>query len=129
LKVTKTWLLSLAGLVVFIVLTIFVQNNIQTSANRLDQEIKRIEKQLSIDSWQAAHEQLSRLASSWQRIKPFWSVLLNHREIDSIDQALVKTKKALLSKDLPATQIELGSLRHFLKHVPEREALNLVNVF
>ena len=125
----KTWLFSLAGLVVFIILTVIVQTSIQTSAKNLDHEISRIETQLHQEAWPAARDQLSRLASSWKKIKPLWSVLLIHREIDNIDQALVKTEKALLSKDLSATQIELGSLRHFLKHVPEREALNLVNVF
>ncbi|MGE5582019.1 MAG: DUF4363 family protein [Bacillota bacterium] len=125
----KVWLLSLLGLILFIMLAVFVQNKVQTNTRKLDQEIKRVNSTLNRKQWSQTLEQLKGVKKKWERVKPMWAVIIHHQEIDSIDQALTRTLEATKSKNYTQAQIELGSLQHFIRHVPEREKFNLVNIF
>jgi DNA-directed RNA polymerase specialized sigma subunit len=124
----RTWLISVAGLIIFIGLALFVQHQIQNTSKQIDQAIKRIDVSLTHKHWDQALEKLQNIERRWKKTKSLWAMLLNHHEIDSIDQALVRTMKATQSKNYSEAQMELGSLQHFIRHIPEREKFNLVNV-
>jgi hypothetical protein len=64
----------------------------------------------------------------WQKTKLLWAMLIIHREIDSIDEALIRSMKATQSKNYSEALIELNILKHYFKHIPEREKFSLVNI-
>lgn len=125
----KVWLISLAGLIVFVFGSLYVQHFIGLNTNRLDRGLETAETELEKNQWEKSLQDLESIKKSWQKIKPIWAVLLHHQEIDAIDQALVKTMKAVAGRNYSEAKIELGSLRHYLKHIPERVNLSLTNVF
>jgi hypothetical protein len=124
----RTWLISVAGLIIFIGLALFVQYQIQNTSKKLDQVIKSVDISLTHKHWDQALKKLQTIKQRWQKTQPIWAMLLNHSEIDSIDQALIRTMKATQSKNYSESQMELGSLQHFIRHIPEREKFNLVNI-
>jgi hypothetical protein len=124
----KTWVITMAGLILFIGLAVLVQNNIQNTSEQLDQTLEKVTISLTQQHWEQTLKRLQVIQHRWQKIKPLWAMMLHHSEIDSIDQALIRTMKATQSKNYSEAQMELGSLQHFIRHIPEREQFNLVNV-
>jgi hypothetical protein len=125
----RVWLISLFGLLVFIGISLWVQYYLEVNTNRLEQKLNRVETSLNSQQWDQADSGLKTVHKTWQKIKPIWSLLLLHSEIDSIDEAMVRTINAVASQNISNARIELGSLQQFVKHIPEREKFSLVNVF
>lgn len=124
----KVWLYSLLGLAVFIGSGLLVQWNLQKNTDRLTQKLKKVEAAVKKGEWSQGTAALKQVHSSWEKTKPVWSMLIHHREIDSIDEALVKAEAAIQTESGSESRIELNSLRHLLEHVPKRESFNLVNI-
>lgn len=125
----KIWLLCLAGLVLFIVAGLLVQSNLEQSTVHFSQELNRVEAALEVRDWHRTGQNLRRLNSDWERTKFLWALMLNHKEIDAIEQSLIRSEKAVDTQSYNDAAIELGSLRYFLKHVPQRERVDLINIF
>jgi hypothetical protein len=125
----KTWLFAVLGLIIFIILGLSNQMALTRNTDRLAMNLKKVEKAIRAQNWHEAETQLVEVQTEWNRIKPTWSLLLHHREIDAIDQSLIKTKRAVRARDLPAAEVEQGSLENYIKHIPKREQFNLVNIF
>ncbi len=125
----KVWITTMVGLVLFIGLGIYVQNQLEKTSMHFGKEIKNLNAILEHQQWKPALKKLITFQSKWEKTKPFWAMLIIHREMDSIDQALIRTKKAVQSKNKSEAQMELGSLEHYIQHIPERERFSLINIF
>jgi hypothetical protein len=125
----KVWLLSLLGLALFLAAGGLIQRQIHSATARFEIPLQRAEAAVAGRDWRTANSQLHRLEREWSKTKSLWAMLLNHKEIDSIEQALERSKQALASRSASDAAIELGALRYFLKHIYERERLTWVNIF
>jgi hypothetical protein len=125
----KAWLLCLAGMVCFIIAAVLGQSNLGKTTRHFGRELTVVEKALQARDWPKTQRSLEKLANGWERAKFIWALLLNHKEIDAIEQSLTRSKKAVDGRSYTDAAIELGSLRYFLKHVPQRERLDWVNIF
>lgn len=124
----KTWIISIAGLIIFIVLSLFNQSSLEKNTQRLANNLYRVEAAIGQKNWPEAFRELQTIQKKWRKIKPVWSLLLHHQEIDAIDQALVRTQHAVRSRDKALSLVEYGSLVESIKHIPKREEFNLVNI-
>jgi hypothetical protein len=124
----KTWLIAITGLIIFVGLAVFVQYRIEDTSKHLDYDINKVNFDLTKQHWDQTLKELQTIKEKWQRTKPLWAMLLHHNEIDSIDQALIRALIAIQCKDYSEAQIELGSLQHFIQHIPEHEKFSLVNI-
>lgn len=125
----KVWILSLCGLLAFLIIGDLVQTYLSKSADRIDQQLGAIEMNLKARNWHKTLTGLKSVRNAWEKTKPFWAVLTNHKEMDLIEEALTKTIKAVSSMSYTDAQINLGVLRDFIKHIPEREQFSIENVF
>lgn len=125
----KTWLFALLGLIIFVILGILNQWILDKNTDRLAEELKTVAQAIHGQKWQVASQNLKSVQKNWRKLKPTWSLLLHHREIDNIDQALIKTERAIRAKSYPEAEVEQGSLENYVEHVPKREEFNLVNIF
>ena len=125
----RTWLLAMLGLIIFSCIGLLVQTYLEKSTSALDQKLSQVERDIQNHRWDEGLKNLSSIKHSWGENKPFWAVLLNHHEIDLIDQAMVRTIKTISAQSKTDAHIELGVLRQLLQHIPEREELNLINIF
>jgi 2-oxoglutarate dehydrogenase complex dehydrogenase (E1) component-like enzyme len=124
----KTWLFTILGLAIFIILSLVNQLYLEKNTHQLATKLQQVEKAIESKKWHQASQRLNSLQKKWHKIKPVWSLLLHHREIDSIDQSLIRTKRAIQSHDDASAQIEQGSLAEYIKHIPKREEFSLVNI-
>lgn len=125
----KVWILSLCGLLSFLIVGYLVQIYLDKSADRLNQKLATVEPDLVARDWDQSLRKLKSVKNNWKKTKPFWAVLTNHKEMDLVEEALIKTIKAISSKSYVDAQINLGVLRDFVNHIPERERFSIVNVF
>lgn len=125
----KVWFYTLLGLIIFCAVSLGVQRYIQTSADSLTHRLQEVRTALQQKNWGQSATSLRGIQEKWNKTKPYWAILIRHLEIDAIDQALIRSEKAVESRSYPESLMELGGLNQLIKHVPEREKLSLVNVF
>ncbi len=125
----KVWIISLGCLISFLIVGSLVQSSLERAADRLNHQLTKVERELVARDWEQSLRELDKLQKSWEKTKPYWAVLTNHKEMDLIEEALIKTIKAISSQSYADARIHLGLLHGFIKHIPEREKFSLVNVF
>ncbi len=121
----------IASLIIFAVLLgfgIFAYYYIDNTAHTLLTVTETVEKNVEAGEWQQAGKNFSKMYSSWNRISPKWTVLIDHQELDNINVSIFRVKKFMDTRDLPGFMTELAELKLLLKHIPEKEALNLKNI-
>lgn len=125
----KVWILSFCCLLSFLYAGYLVQSSLDRTADRLNQQLEEVELKLVAGDWDQSLLELNVLRNSWEKSKSFWAMLTNHKEMDLIEEALIKTIKAISCKSYADALIHLGSLRDSIEHIPEKERFSLVNVF
>ncbi len=101
---------------------------IDYSAHTLMAEVDRLEKDVAGGQRSPANQDFSRLDASWKKTGAMWTTLIDHQELDSINITLARVKKFLDTGDIPGFMSELAELKLLLRHIPEKEALNLRNI-
>lgn len=125
----KVWLLSLCCLLAFLCAGYLIQSSLDRTADQVNQQLDEVELELQARDWDKSLRKLKTVQNNWEQIKPNWAILTNHKEMDLIEEALIKTIRAILCRSYHDAMINLGSLRDGIKHIPERERFSLVNVF
>lgn len=81
------------------------------------------------DKWNDANKHLSTFKEDWNRVRDYWPMLIHHQEMDRIEESINRLKIHLQFKDSQECLSELYNLQYYIKHIPEKEALNLKNIF
>ncbi|MGQ9558493.1 MAG: DUF4363 family protein [Desulfurispora sp.] len=89
------------------------------------EEIKSAARQ---QDWSGAAQQITGITRDWRRQQGWWTLLMNHQEIEAVDFALARTQAAVESKDYYNCSIEAEELKAILQHIPEKEAFALRNI-
>ena len=79
--------------------------------------------------WSKARDELKRADDLWNGVKPVWTILINHKEIDNIDMALAKIKQYIETREKGLALGELSSLELLINHIPGKEKVSLENIF
>lgn len=124
----KTWIFTMLGLIIFIILSLVNQLFLEKNTRQLAIGLQQVEKAIESKQWHLTGQRLNSIQKKWRKIKPVWSLLLHHQEIDAIDQSLIRTRRAVQSHDYSSAQIEEGSLVEYIEHIPKREEFSLVNI-
>ncbi|MCX7746947.1 MAG: DUF4363 family protein [Clostridia bacterium] len=109
--------------------SILTNRALYSSAQKLDGYITNLEKHTVSGDWTKAKEQLNVFEENWNRTEKIWSMLLDHIEIDNIDMALSRMSKFVETQNTPLALGEAAVLKHFIKHIPEKESFKLANLF
>ena len=121
----------IATLVLFAVLLgfgTFAYYYIDHTANELVSQAGLVEQQGTKENWPQAEKTFSILNSTWISSSTKWTALLDHQELDNINISMAKIRAYIKAKDIPGFRSEVAELKLLLKHIPEKEALNLKNV-
>lgn len=102
---------------------------LKNGTNSLLSTTKMMEDYLHSDNWQEAELQFITLQNKWDRIKTYWPMFIDHGEMDRIEESMSKLSGYLENEALNETIAELYTLSYFIRHIPEKEALNLKNIF
>ncbi|MCL2337382.1 MAG: DUF4363 family protein [Firmicutes bacterium] len=121
--------LLVAGLVMsLLLLSVSVLYTFTDDAAQMADSINRLEAQLLNNEWGQAESTAGEISGAWEQHKQWWPVFIDHQEIDNIDMTLARTVKFVENKARAQAIAELAVLKVLLKHVPEKERVNLKNV-
>jgi hypothetical protein len=79
--------------------------------------------------WTSAQKQLDEFEKNWVKTRPYWSMLVDHFEIDHIEDSYEKAKKYVETQEYPSSLAELESLKHYILHIPRKEGFTMQNIF
>jgi len=102
--------------------------SLQASSHELAKHIDIISRDVRNGQWQAAHEHNRVLQQTWDKKAKWWPVFLDHQEMDNIEFSLARVKEYVASKNKPLSLGQLSELKLMVKHIPEKEALNIKNI-
>lgn len=125
---TNTAIILIILLLVLIVsgsLTLYYLNN---SADKLENSISAASDSVIKKEWSAAKKELADFSKDWNKTKYSWAMLIDHIEIDNIDDSFHKSLKYIESEDYPSALAELDALRHYILHIPEKENFSFENI-
>ncbi len=122
----------LIGTTIFLITLIgfgfYSQARLTTQSNNLVVYVNTIENEAKNENWLRAENELVRFEKKWDRIQNHWDLVIEHHEMDTIDEAVAKLKKYLVVRNLDLTLAEISTIKHFLLHIPTKERFNLQNI-
>ena len=101
---------------------------LQGTTNTLGSQITQSEQSISGQKWDDARQELKQTQEKWEKTKTWWTVLLNHQDIDSIDFSLNRLEKYLDTQNLSLSLGEASALELMFKQISEVEKPTLKNI-
>jgi len=102
--------------------------SLQASTDELTRSIDQISVSIGNQHWEAAQAQTDKLEKIWQKKAKWWPIMLEHQEIDNIEFSLARFKEYVNCKDKSMAQGQLSELRLMIRHIPQKEAVNIKNI-
>lgn len=125
----KTLIISLVGLFVVIILSIFIQKYLEKSSKVLIIEIDKLMEAVEADKINESVKLREQVQEKWDNTKKKWAALIDHEEIDNIEETMHRVEMLIGDPEEKVELLsELNRLSFYLEHIPEREAFSLENV-
>ena len=113
---------------IIISISVYSFRTLSSSSEKLDGEVALVEKCVKGGDWQKAESNLSSVKSQWDRTKKVWTMLLDHFEIDNIENTMSKLSKFIETRNMPLSLSETASLRQYIRHIPESQSFEIKNI-
>jgi len=101
---------------------------INTSSTQLASRFSAIEASIQQQKWDKAKEDLNAAQQNWGRTKSWWSVFIDHQEIDNIDISLKRLEKYVETQGTTLSMGEVSTLEMLVEHIADTEAPTLTNI-
>ncbi|MHB8125123.1 MAG: DUF4363 family protein [Desulfitobacteriaceae bacterium] len=103
-------------------------NYINSTSGNLVSNLENLEKFVQDQKWNIAQEQLELTQTTWNKTKYWWTILLDHHEIDNIELSAQRLKQYLKAEDKTLSLAEISALEMLFEHIADSEALTLKNI-
>ncbi|KGK91504.1 hypothetical protein DP73_02655 [Desulfosporosinus sp. HMP52] len=103
----------------------FVKNTTQAT----EAHLKTVEQSISAQQWEEAKKELGIVQESWKNNANWWSIILDHQQIDTIDLSIGRLERFIGAKDIPLSMGELSDLQLLFSYLFDAERFNLQNIF
>ena len=101
---------------------------LQTTTLTLGAQLEAVEQSISTQKWEVAQKELNTAQQRWDKNKTWWTVLLDHQEIDNIDLSMNRLEKYIETHDVSLSLGEVSVLKLQVDHISDAEKLNLQNI-
>ncbi|MGI5839438.1 MAG: DUF4363 family protein [bacterium] len=99
------------------------------TAETLLNGLSELQQSLEGEEWAFVAIQTAAVEAQWRKVCPIWQMLINHREIDTIEQSLARLRKYAGEKVKVDSLGEIGVLMEIVGHIPEMNAAMFGNIF
>lgn len=125
MKITL-WM-SISIVVLVLVLGFFCNHQLAKSVNQMTKICDEAYVAAKREDWQSAQKAITQLEQEWKMDKAWWKTLIDHSEIDNIDQHLwsIRVKVYEHSEEFLS---EMAVLTQYFTHAYEKESFSLGNV-
>ncbi len=101
---------------------------IQTTTQNVGTYLESVEQSISSRNWDEAKKGSATVRQSWDKNNTWWSILLDHQEIDTIDLTLKRLERFIETEDLVLSLAEVSSLKLLFEQIYDKERFTLKNV-
>ncbi|MCX8074592.1 MAG: DUF4363 family protein [Clostridia bacterium] len=96
----------------------YVLSDINYSKNAIDN-----------NNFDLAKSHIKDTQTTWNEIKEVWIMVVEHNEIDKIEDALVKYEGYIENKDKTEALVYAKKLEQIFRHISEKQKISIGNVF
>lgn len=125
----RIYVTVLVTLFLVLVVSFIIPYKLDVSAGEILAGFSELEEAINQGNWEEAGAGIDMAKKLWNKDKGWWAVVIDHQEIDHIDMAFVRTKQYISKQDRAMAAGEMAVLRHMLEHIPQKEQVNLKNIF
>lgn len=122
----------LAGVIIMLVLlvgfSLFIYYQTFEIADGLTTTLEQIEETVKTEEWDKASRKAEVLRKKWDRADAWWAPLMDHQEIDMLDQSIVKVARMVEVQCKEDVLIEVGVAKTLVKHISELQRLDIKNI-
>lgn len=101
---------------------------IQTTTHALVTQLETIEQSITTRNWKNAQTELDTTHDRWDKNQTWWTILLNHEEIDTIDLSMERLEKYVVTEDNSLALGEISALKLLFDHIADSDQLNIRNI-
>lgn len=121
---------AVAGVMLLVLgLGIYTLRAYSDTAVEMVAKINRAEQAVAGGEWDRAVKSIGDMRRDWDQHKRWWALFIHHQEIDNIDIALTRAEEYIRSRESSLAAGELAILKLLLQHIPEKERVQLKNIF
>lgn len=102
---------------------------LKIGAEHLVLAVEKIQTSVEAEDWDMANSLLSQTESAWQKTRVYWPIMVHHAEMDRIEECINRLKSFLVYEKKADALAEIYQLIYSIKHIPEKEAFTLQNIF
>ncbi|AEM73090.1 DUF4363 family protein [Caldicellulosiruptor acetigenus] len=125
----KVWATVVGFLILVIVLMLISTHIILGAADKIESELSGLYENVIKNDYKLANSNYLDIVKKWGKYKKGWAMLIEHQEIDKIDEELTKIKEYLLEQDRTLLLSEISLLKFYIRHVREMILLKIENIF
>ncbi|MDO4733517.1 MAG: DUF4363 family protein [Bacillota bacterium] len=121
-------LLSILLFLLLFVACLLAVDYIQQGAARLSGHFDALEASIRGEDWEQAFCVFAHCVEEWAGLSSRWKSMINHEDMRDIEIGFVELRSMLELQEAEQALEEMATLRYYMRHVPENEALRLSNV-
>ncbi len=112
----------LAGAVILFIYTTALYNQLQESLHRIHQAAEE-------GDWAAARRESKQLQKIWTRTDASWTPIMDHRQVDRLDESLTRVIKLTELRNREELLIEVAVAMRTAKRIKDTEVPTIRNIF
>lgn len=102
---------------------------VETATQTMGVLLESVEDSISNHKWEGAQDKLYTAQQNWDKDSTWWSIILDHEEIDNINMNLKRLEKYLGVQDVSQSIGEVTILKLRFEHIFKTEKFTLENIF
>ena len=102
---------------------------VETRTQTMGALLKSVEDSIIAQKWEGAQAGLNIAQQNWKADNTWWSIILDHQEIDGININMKRLEKFIGIQDVSQSLGEVTTLELLFEHIYDTELLNLENIF
>lgn len=121
------WLLIVVPILI-ILLGFLVIGNLDKTSRNLALNVQALYSEVQKNQWSNADTSIEKIKATWKNTSGYWAVLIDHLEIDEISLSITRLTQYTSSHNQTLSLAESAQLLELVKHIPDKEKVNIINI-
>ncbi len=91
--------------------------------------LESVEDSITLQKWEEAQKKLTVAQQKWRNDNTWWSIFLDHYQIDNIDINMRRLEKFISIQDFSQSIGEITTLKLHFEHISDAELFTINNIF
>ena len=123
-------------IIVTILVAVFIGNNytqnlLKNDSGELAGQLEMLKEDINANekNFEEQKDRANKIYENWVKKSENWSVLIDHQEIDLIEKAILGVKSGIETNETSKAIQKIEESIFLVNHIPEKEKLNVKNIF